>query len=361
MHSSPFSGRVDPCAPPLWSLTKDQKDLPRDNADVKGVSGGRASGWQGARQAYMAIQPRHTTTTPDLPTTTPTPPLPVCSISLHCWSHLTTKCSRSQPMPCRWWPALYHNSSPHTKPYPHSQERFHLSLALPSITLLILPKSHAPLRMGFVWGLFWIFFCLFCSQFLFSWLSFLLAGSLGNSGPQTPDWIELHSRNGPWTHECYFEVMNLYVDSKFRNSCDCYYYYYVLSCLNFFDFFCYGTFWDLLFLAGSTFNIFFSWMLLCEDIQFPHLGVCCLNTITSLSLWFLFVQRIQYLLLRFGVFSHYQLSTMCAHWFSGVLNSHILVYVGLILLHVYTSDFIWLRRYAQWWRNHSPNATNRVL
>jgi len=54
-----------------------------NNADVAGATGGRASGWQGAKEAYRAIQRRHTAATPDWPTTTPTPPLPACSISLH--------------------------------------------------------------------------------------------------------------------------------------------------------------------------------------------------------------------------------------------------------------------------------------
>jgi len=35
----------------------------------------------------------------DLLTTIPTPSLPGCSSSVHCWSHLTTKPSRSQPKP----------------------------------------------------------------------------------------------------------------------------------------------------------------------------------------------------------------------------------------------------------------------
>ena len=38
-----------------------------ENADGEGATGGRAAGWQGARQAYIAIQPRYTAATPDLP------------------------------------------------------------------------------------------------------------------------------------------------------------------------------------------------------------------------------------------------------------------------------------------------------
>jgi len=48
--------------------------------------------------------------------------------------------------------------------------------------------------------------------------------------------IELHFRNGPWTHECCFQVVYVYVGSGFRNCnhYDDYYYYYVLFCVSFF-------------------------------------------------------------------------------------------------------------------------------
>jgi len=47
----------------LWSLTPDWKDPSGDNQDVEGATGGWLSEWQGV----MAIQPRHTAATPDLP------------------------------------------------------------------------------------------------------------------------------------------------------------------------------------------------------------------------------------------------------------------------------------------------------
>ena len=65
-------------------------------------------------------------------------PVRACSSSLHCWSHLTTKCSRLQPMPCRSWPASYHNASPHIN-HPHSQELFQY----------LLPSNHVCF-IGFV-------------------------------------------------------------------------------------------------------------------------------------------------------------------------------------------------------------------
>ena len=57
--------------------------------------------------------------------------------------------------------------------------------------------------------------------------------------PHNPDRIErLHSCNGPWTHECCFEVVNVYVGSglRYRNYQYCYYDYhydnYVLKTIN---------------------------------------------------------------------------------------------------------------------------------
>jgi len=176
MHSSPFSGRVAPCAPPLWSWTTDEKEIHGNNADVEGATGGRTAGWQGARQVCqcMAIQPRYTAATPDLPTTILTPPLRAYSSYLHCWSRLTTKCSRSQPMPCRSWPASYHNASPHIQHYPHSQEVFQCLFPC-------LPSSHShitPIRMSFAWFCSHLLLLVrFCSQF-FVFLTFFSFGGI---------------------------------------------------------------------------------------------------------------------------------------------------------------------------------------
>jgi len=48
-----------------------------------------------------------------------------------------------------------------------------------------------------------------------------------------PGHINWHSRNGPWTQECCFEVMYLHVGSGFRdcNFLHCYYYLFVVCCL----------------------------------------------------------------------------------------------------------------------------------
>jgi len=120
----------------------------------------------------------------DLFTTMPTPPVHACSSSVYCWSHLTTKCSRSQPMPFKSCTASCHNTSQHIPPYPHSQELFHCLFPC-------LPSSHSPIATNHTR----LFACLlfgFCSGFavaravllsiFFPWLSFLLAGSLGKSG-----------------------------------------------------------------------------------------------------------------------------------------------------------------------------------
>jgi len=92
---------------------------------------------------------------------------------------------RSQPISCRSWPAFYQNSSPHMQPYPHSQELFYLCLSF------ALPSSHSPfspnhtclfatLLIGIVLDL--LLLVLFSIFGFPHFLSFLLAGSFGNSG-----------------------------------------------------------------------------------------------------------------------------------------------------------------------------------
>ena len=78
----------------------------------------------------------------------------------------------------------HHNPSPHMPPYPHSQELFHLSLSLPCphrtphSPQITLASSHL-FWLGFVLDL--LLLARFASRIWFFWLSFLLAGSSGNS------------------------------------------------------------------------------------------------------------------------------------------------------------------------------------
>jgi len=59
MHSSPFSWRVGPGAPPLWSLTNDWKELPADNVVKTYTTVRRVAGWQ-TLEKPMVIKPRIT-------------------------------------------------------------------------------------------------------------------------------------------------------------------------------------------------------------------------------------------------------------------------------------------------------------
>ena len=112
----------------------------------------------------------------DLLTTIPTPPVHDCSSSVHCWSHLTTKCSRSQP-----------NCAPHRVTTHHNTSHpIHTARSYFTVSFLVCPH-HTQRVTRASWILLWVFFldllllARFCSRFLFFWLSFLLEGSLGNS------------------------------------------------------------------------------------------------------------------------------------------------------------------------------------
>ena len=159
MHSSPFSGGVAHCAPLLSSLTKNRKECDGDNADGEAATGRRAAGWQCAKQAYMANQPRHTAATPDLLTTIPTPPLPACS------SSSIPDCIRPQNAPDRS-PCLadrdpYRITTPHHTSNPIHSARSYFTCLCPACPHRTShrPPSHTCLFVCFLLGV--------CSGFAF--------------------------------------------------------------------------------------------------------------------------------------------------------------------------------------------------
>jgi len=86
------------------------------------------------------------------------------------------------------------------------------------------------------------------------------SGAQYEGSPQNPDRIEQHSRNGPWTHGCCFEMVYVYVGSGCRN-CDCYYYYYdhlllrVVIIMSRFFFLFFSPPWFLFFFVYSFFGV----------------------------------------------------------------------------------------------------------